>query len=201
VVVPQTSGSAVVHVWRIPLDDARVPPPTSGEEARAARFRTPLLASRYLAAHGALRAILARYTDARLDFALHEKGKPYLPMTPEVRFNLSHSNDKALVAVALGIEVGVDVEKLRPMPEFAAVAERFFPPGAELPVDEADFFRCWTRVEAVLKARGVGLYSSSSDPEGEWTVQAIDAGEGFAAAVAAEGDNFAVELHDYREEA
>ena len=67
-----------IDVWRIALDHARVPPPTPGESARAARFRTEELAQRYLKSHGALRDILARYTSAPLDFALHEKGKPYL---------------------------------------------------------------------------------------------------------------------------
>jgi 4'-phosphopantetheinyl transferase len=188
-------------VWRIRLDQVRVPPATAGEAARAARFHAPVYAARYLAAHGALRAILARYTKVRLDFALREKGKPYLPMAPEVRFNLSHSHEMALVAVSLGVEVGVDVERLRPMPQFAAIAERFFPPSAERPAGEADFFRSWTRVEAVLKARGVGLYSSSSDPEGKWSVEEIDAGPGFAAAVAAEGTEIAVKMHDYQGDA
>src|SRR5205823_3663422 len=90
-----------VHVWRIALDHARVPPPTAGESARAARFRTGELAQRYLKSHGALRDILARYTSVPLEFALHEKGKPYLPLAPEVRFNLSHSHEMALVAVSL----------------------------------------------------------------------------------------------------
>ena len=35
----------------------------------------------------------------------------------------------ALVAVAREIEVGVDIERVRPLPEYAAIAERFFPPG------------------------------------------------------------------------
>ena len=190
----------LVDVWRIRLDEIKAPPPTAGEAARAAKFHTAILASRYLAAHGALRAILARYTTARLDFAVQEKGKPYLRLAPEVRFNLSHSHEVALVAVALEIEVGVDVEKLRPLPEFAAIAERFFPATADRPTDEADFFRCWTRVEAVLKARGVGLFDSSNDREGEWTLEEIDAGEGFAAAVAAEGTGIAVTVQDYRGE-
>jgi 4'-phosphopantetheinyl transferase len=151
-----------------------------------------------LKAHGSLRAILARYTSARLEFALREKGKPYLPLSPEVRFNLSHSHEMALVAVALDAEVGVDVEKLRPIPQFAAIADRFFPPGEEPPTDEADFFRRWTRVEAVLKARGVGLYGGAAgDLDERWTVEPVDAGEGFAAAVAAAGTEVSVKVYDY----
>jgi 4'-phosphopantetheinyl transferase len=187
----------ILHVWRIHLDRAQVPPPTPGESARAARFRSPELAARYLKSHGALRAILARYTSKPVEFALREKGKPYLPLSPEIRFNLSHSHEMGLIAVALDIEVGVDVEKVRPLPQFAAIAERFFPPSEPAPANEADFFRRWTRIEALLKATGVGLYGASIDPHGSWTVHDIGAPEGFAAAVAAESDALTIQVHDY----
>ena len=98
-----------LHVWRVRL---RVPAkldPTVGESARASRFVTPVLRRRYLRSHAALRDILGSLTRARLEFALHEKGKPYLPGAPELRFNLAHSGEMALVAVSLGVEVGVAV--------------------------------------------------------------------------------------------
>src|SRR5260370_32362840 len=55
-----------IEVWRIRLDEARVPPPTAGEAARAARFVSPILGARYLCAHGSLRAVLAQVTQADL---------------------------------------------------------------------------------------------------------------------------------------
>jgi 4'-phosphopantetheinyl transferase len=189
--------STEIHVWRIDLDHARVPLPTAGESARAARIGSPEAAARYLRSHAALRDILGRYTQAPLEFALHEKGKPYLPLSPEVRFNLSHSHEMALVEVSLAGEVGVDIERLRPLPQFEAIADRFFPPSEPAPTDEADFFRRWTRVEAMLKARGVGLYGSSTDPDGQWTIEEIPIRAGFAGAVAAEGVGLAITLHDY----
>jgi 4'-phosphopantetheinyl transferase len=187
----------MIDVWRVNLDTASVPPPTPGEAARAARFATPELRRRYLTAHGALRAILGRMTSTRLEFALLEKGKPYLPLTPDLRFNLSRSHDRALIAVSREVEVGVDVERIRPIPNYVAVAERFFPPDEGPPVDEIDFFRHWTRIEALLKARGVGLYGVGVPVEGDWTVQEIDAGAGFAAAVAAAGVGHKVAVHDF----
>ncbi len=137
-------------------------------------------------AHQALRTILETVTGAPVEFAVAEKGKPYLPGAPEVKFNLAHSHEMALVAVALGAEVGVDIERLRPLPEYAAIAERFFPPSEREGLDERNFFRRWTRIEAKLKARGVGIYGAGAELGGEWTVEEIDAGEGFAAAVAVE---------------
>ena len=88
--------------------------------------------------------------------------------------------------VALGVDVGVDIERLRPLPEYAAIAERFFPPSEREVLDERDFFRRWTRIEAKLKARGIGLYGLGLDLDGDWTVEEIEAGPGFAAAVAVE---------------
>jgi 4'-phosphopantetheinyl transferase len=188
-----------IHVWRVNLDKIKTPTPTAGEAARAARFATSTLRRRYLSAHGALRDILARFTDARLDFALQEKGKPYLPHVPDLQFNLSHSHQIALVAVAYRVPVGVDVERLRPLAEHAAIADRFFPPGEPGTVDAPDFFRRWTRFEAILKAQGLGLYGAGSTLEGEWTVQELDAGPGFAAAVAAPGTGHTVVIHSYGE--
>ncbi|MCU1236083.1 MAG: 4-phosphopantetheinyl transferase [Candidatus Solibacter sp.] len=190
-----------IHVWRIQLDKVNTPPPTTGEAARAGRFATPTLRRRYLRAHGALRDILGRYTDGRLDFALHEKGKPFLPNLPDLEFNLSHSKQMALVAVARGTPVGVDIERLRPLIEFAAIAERYFPPDEVCPSDAPDFFRRWTRFEAILKAQGLGLYGAGASPEGSWTVQELDAGPGFAAAVAARGTGHTIVIHDYGETA
>jgi 4'-phosphopantetheinyl transferase len=187
----------MIAVWRVDLDRAITPPPTAGEAARASRFVTPELARRYLAAHGALRAILGRYTSTRLEFALEEKGKPYLPLSPEVRFNLSRSQGRALIAVSRDIDVGVDIEYLRPLPNYADLARRYFPPEQSDPIDEADFFRLWTRFEALLKARGVGLYGAGEPIEGEWTIEELDAGPGYAGAVAGAGLGLEIEMHDF----
>jgi 4'-phosphopantetheinyl transferase len=79
------------------------------------------------------------------------------------------------------------------MPDCLAVAERFLAPGeaaalAETPTveREREFFIRWTRTEAMWKARGIGLYGAGAALDGEWTVLPIDAGEEYAAAVAAE---------------
>lgn len=187
----------MIEVWRVDLDRPAALPPTPEESARAARFATAELAHRYLAAHAALRAILGRHTAAPLEFETGEKGKPYLAHAREVRFNLSHSRGRGLIAVSRNVEVGVDIEWIRPMPRYADLAERFFPPDEDRPDSEGDFFRRWTRLEALWKARGVGLYGAGAAAEGEWTVMEVEAGEGFAAAVAAETREIAVTFHNF----
>jgi 4'-phosphopantetheinyl transferase len=198
------------EVWVVRLDELPgnlLPAPTPEESARAERFVNDTLRRRYLRSHGALRAMLARYTDAPLHFATTEHGKPFLPAVPKLCFNLSHSHERALVAVTLGAEIGVDVEHYRPMADCAAVAARFFPPGdaaafARLPEAERerDFFRRWTRIEAVLKARGVGLYGVGEEPAGEWSVEELDAGAEYAAAVAVAGSGVRVTIRNCEED-
>ena len=187
-----------IHVWCVPLDGVETPLPTQGEAARAARFHTPDLQRRYLRSHAALRSILANHTDARLDFAVSGNGKPFLPGAPHVKFNLSHSGEMALVAVALEVEVGVDVERIRPMPDYRDIAERFFPPpeAAKL-ADESDFFRRWTRLEAVVKACGTGIYGIAVEPAGEWTIAELAVMAGYSAAVAAPRAGMHVTMHDF----
>ena len=186
-----------IHIWRVRLNRGEGLPPTAEEAERAARFATPSLSRRYLRAHAALRAILAGFTDAPLEFALHEKLKPYLAQAPEIRFNLAHSAEMALVAVARDVEVGVDIERVRPLPEYAAIAERYFPAGSPAPRDARDFFRHWTRFEALLKAHGAGLYGAGATPPGVWTVTEIDAGPRFTAAVAVEGPPLRLRMHEF----
>ena len=130
-----------VHIWHVRLNRGKASPPTAEEAERAAKFATPVLRRRYLRAHAALRAILSSVTGAPLEFALHEKGKPYLVSAPEVRFNLAHSHEMALVAVTRDVEIGVDIEQIRKLPEYAAIAQRFFPAGHPAPSSVRDFFR------------------------------------------------------------
>jgi len=200
------SDRASVDVWVVHLDAAAAwLTPTPGEAERAARLISAPLRQRYLRSHAALRAILRTYTAAALDFAFAEHGKPYLPGVPELKFNLSHSHEMALVAVAHEIEVGVDVERLRPLQECLAIAQRFFPPAeaaalAEVSADarEGEFFRRWTRIEAKLKARGIGLYGAGAELEGDWTVLPVDVGSAYTATVAANRTGMRVETHQFR---
>ena len=159
--------------------------------------------ARDLSSHDALRAILERYTAGTLELAHGAHGKPYLRAAPQLQFNLSHSGGVSLVAVALDIEVGVDVERLRPMPDCLAVAERFLAPEdaaalREMPAveQEREFFVRWTRSEAVWKARGIGLYGAGVALDGDWTVVPVDAGEEYAAAVAGERSGMVVEMQE-----
>jgi 4'-phosphopantetheinyl transferase len=141
----------------------------------AARARSGVLMSKRAAANQRLRVLTpeprrrGRYTGVaprRLRFSYDRYGKPALngETCDPLRFNVSHSNDVALYAVARGREVGIDLEFVRE--DFAGfeIAERFFSPREvsvlrALPPGEhaIAFFDCWARKEAYIKARGEGL--------------------------------------------
>jgi len=142
-------------------------------------------------------ALLAHALGHAPKIAVAEKGKPYLPDTPRVKFNLSHTRGMALIAVAMDVEVGVDVERLRPVPEWRLNARRFFAPEQAATVTtEREFFRQWTRLEAQLKALGVGLWGRrESYPSARPTIAEIDVGEEYAAAVAATAPGMLVKVH------
>ena len=169
-------GRDEVHVWSIRVSSAasslgalaRLLSPD--EQARAARFLREADRHRFVAAHGGLRQLLGQYlsrSPAALEFSIGEFGKPAVADADAGRalsFNLSHAGDWIVVAFAAGPPVGVDVEPIRRDLDFMTIARAQFSPEevtaltAEAPGAQLDaFFRCWTRKEAYLKARGQGL--------------------------------------------
>lgn len=139
------------------------------ERARSRRFVHRVDRSRFVIAHASLRLVLARSIDVdpaaiRYDHGPH--GKPRLaPGLRRLEFNLSHSQELALLAVTRDRPVGVDVECLRvisggvqdlsdaPFSDTERKALRALPPAER----RTGFFRCWTRKEALIKATGEGL--------------------------------------------
>lgn len=136
------------------------------ERARADRFRSRDLRTAYIAAHGAMRHILASYlasAPAALRFVIGANGKPALEAG--VHFNLSHSGDLVLLGVSRGQSVGIDVEQHRAIEH--DFAESVFTPTertliAARPPEarQASFFDLWCCKEAVLKEGGCGLQRS-----------------------------------------
>jgi 4'-phosphopantetheinyl transferase len=235
--VHPVATDAEVHVWRVSLDSQarhaeRLADELSEDErSRADRFRFEGDRRRYHASRGTLRAILSRYVrfpPREIVFVYSVKGKPSLPSRAgecDLRFNLSHAGGIALVAVALGRDVGVDIECIRDGTLAEEIGERFFAPAEvaamrELPPAERSraFFHCWTRKEAYLKARGEGvslplrsfqmalapgdpaaLLATPDDPRecSRWSLQDLAPGCGYAAAVAVAGHGWQLRLWDW----
>lgn len=141
---------------------------SSDERERALRFRFEHLRTAFTLSRGILRFLMGRYLAIepdRIRFDYGARGKPRLAF-PDValEFNLAHSARLAAYAFAVGCELGVDIEEVRPIPDQESIVRRFFSPEEceeWLALDGSQrseaFFRCWTRKEAYIKALGDGL--------------------------------------------
>jgi len=216
-------------VWLAPLD---VGAPelaryrtllAADEQERAARFRFERDRQHYIAARGILRSMLAHYTgvasqSVRLVYNAH--GKPALADNHPCRFNLGHAHGWAVFGFARERDIGVDIERIRP--DFAGedIAQRFFTAKEaqtlrELPepVRIKAFFDCWTRKEAFMKAKGLGVFLGlqtfavtlapgeepallwhDADPAAavRWTMFELQVPEGYVGAVAVNGKDLKV---------
>jgi 4'-phosphopantetheinyl transferase len=143
------------------------------ERERAKRFVHPDDRIRYVLAHGACRAVLARYLGlppATLRFQRGATGKPILldhQRRPHaLRFNLSHSHGRMLMTAAQGRDIGIDLEQVKETTPAVKLAERFYARDEyqeivkRTGVDQArQFYRYWVAKEALLKGQGTGLRS------------------------------------------
>ena len=195
-----TLVDGTVDVWGVDLADRALDAAlerllSGAERERAARFMRPGDGERWAAAHGVLRALLGAYLDAdprTLRFAQGPHGKPRLAGDARLRFNLSHSADTALIALARTHEVGVDVELPRRGVDHVAIARRILGEAEatrlaalDPPQREREFLRAWVRWEAVLKCRGTGI-GGGAQPAGcpdPW-VHELDVGPAGAGALA-----------------
>jgi 4'-phosphopantetheinyl transferase len=169
-----TFPSSRVELWKVHLNE----PPKGSEAgvlsadeiARANRFHFEKDRLHFIHCRASLRSLLARYLTIppnEIQFEYTANGKPELAAKQnpsELRFNVSHSADIALIAISSKHNLGVDIEKIRSDVDTTALAERFFSVRERaglraLPSDlrVAGFYACWTRKEAFLKATGEGL--------------------------------------------
>jgi len=173
---PPTLTLGAVHVWLLDLDLSKEPiddlayPLSPEEQQRASRFQFARDRNRYIAGRGQLRQLLALYLKipaTNVQFSYGPAGKPQLSklhIASPIQFNLSHSENTALLGITSEAEIGIDIERIRKINDSESVAKYSFATNEferlmALPEieQEAAFFRCWTRKEAFLKARGTGI--------------------------------------------
>jgi 4'-phosphopantetheinyl transferase len=216
-----------VHLWRIVIGRTAaeyVGLLDEDERQHAIAFRFPADHNRYVMTHGVLRALLGAYLDRdprRLRFCQGPQHKPALIHDvpgESIRFNVAHSADLALVAVAREREVGVDVERIRADLPIEELAYQVFSPreiatllslSGEARVRA--FFAGWTRKEAYVKALGTGLaraleafdvslapgeparlLADRDEPAAtaRWSLRDLTVGVGYAAALAVAGTDW-----------
>lgn len=145
--IPPLAGDEI-HVWMIQAPH--------GTSARAMSAFSHVNLGRLLAGYAACR-------DAP-DILRGEHGKPYAPDLHGIEFNLSHSGQHALIAIARDQPIGIDIEAQGRRRSIDDIAERFFAPAESKALRavpeatrDAAFLRLWTGKEAVLKALGEGI--------------------------------------------
>lgn len=139
---------------------------SAGERERAASFRFAVHRERFIRGRGMVRLLLAERLDedpAALQFTLGPKGKPSL-LGGGTRFNLSHSEGRAVVAISRACEVGVDIESFDRHVDLDGLARRCFLESETAGWERLDleaktraFFWLWTAKEARMKATGEGF--------------------------------------------
>jgi 4'-phosphopantetheinyl transferase len=176
---------ASVDLWTISLATPSPSHLSEDEVARVNRFKFEEDRVRWTRARSALRVILSRYAGddpARLAFIYGQHGKPALLPFSDVEFNLSHSGDWAMIAVALSIPVGVDIEHLRLNVDMVPLLQRLG--ETDLPATTQELYQAWTRREAKSKAAGGALFDKP--PCNIFSVD-LNAPAGYAASVALVG--------------
>jgi 4'-phosphopantetheinyl transferase len=163
-----------------------------------------------------LRSTVARIADVRpedVGIEVEPTGRPVLNRELDDYFvSIAHSGSHVVVGVA-NKRIGVDVEQLRPAPPSPRLMARVCSPD-ELRLLESmndedravAFMTVWARKEAYGKAIGIGIGfglrsvtvgidgSVISGGAGDWQVADIDVDPSCAAAVAANGPDWRVEL-------
>lgn len=158
-----------IDIWQFSLDnpfDLANSLLNEDEYFRANRFHFAHHRRRFTVAHATLRLILARYLhqDAHsLIFTYNPHGKPQVKNSMALEFNLSHSQDLALLAVGKQFPLGIDLEFFSARP-YDGIAKNLFSPHElqlfsklSMPMKPLAFFHIWTQKEALIKACGMGL--------------------------------------------
>lgn len=190
------------------------------ERERAAGFLDPGGRRWFVARRLFLRDVLGsvlQVPPAEIRFTTGPGGKPEVrepASEPALAFGTAHSEGLTVIAVAAARRVGIDVERIRDMPDAEGLVERFASPDERaafrrLPpeVRLTAFFDWWTRKEACVKATGAGLgqplegftvpfgpdAAGGGDPvrlpgsTAQWSVLSVTAADGFTCALCVEG--------------
>ncbi len=179
-------NSSGIQVWKFSLDFSeeqtghylrKLP---DHEQNYARHLKNPSRRRQFIISRAILRRLLAKYlhTDSQtLEFCKNQYGKPSLNRESlternsefenryrQCEFNLSHSNQFALLGISTIGKLGIDIQHHRRRLNVCKFARRFFTSVESqlidsLPDDKKQqvFFQLWTRKEAVLKSLGQGI--------------------------------------------
>lgn len=206
----------VIHVWTARLDvdanemEENLAQLSPIERRRAAAMPEERASRQYVVSRAMQRQLLAGYvggTPGDIRFGIVAMGKPTLAHPNEIglTFNTTHSGGLVVIAVTAKRDVGVDVERVRPVDRALKVSKRCFSKEehemlASLSPSDIDraFLSIWVKREGTAKARGDSVWRGlASWKNGElentaarldWRVHYLDLGEEFVGVVVSRGE-------------
>jgi len=193
---------------------------SNDERVRADKFVFKKDKNKFIKSRGYLRMLIGNYLEkdpALIKFKYSPIGKPYLKDS-ELRFNLSHSHNKTIIAFAQKTDLGVDLEYIRDIKNIEQLAEQYFSKeecqeinNLEKDLRENLFFKYWTYKEAYLKATGEGVKGledidfkipldkksfSFIDQHGRvWHNETISMNDGYTGAIVVKGSKKNISYH------
>jgi hypothetical protein len=180
---PDFLRAAEVNAWRLSLSA-----PFNASQRDLCRRHLRTLLGRYLGvAPEVVRFETGRFGKPGLDRKVHAQ---------DIQFNMSHSGTIALIVLATGRRVGIDVQQREPLADVDDLSARFLSPQEHeslmsLPADEKNltFLAWWTRKEASIKALGRSITQGArtgaapTDSGGSWEIRDLPIDAGYAAAL------------------
>jgi 4'-phosphopantetheinyl transferase len=163
--IPCCQGRVTIHVGPVRSADHIDPGHILDgvELQRYHRFARPDDAARFMVGRLMLKTIVGGLSGCRPDrvhVSLGDRERPYVAGAPD--FNLSHSGDMVVLAVASEGRVGVDIEAVEREADVRKLAGRVYSQSEFAAFCNLDntcpAVKIWCAKEALVKAIGEGLY-------------------------------------------
>lgn len=168
--IPLSHGD--IHLWSVSLDSDKnlknecLASLTDQELERISFFKFENVQNSFIISQGVLRLLLSNYLNIppeKIRIGRHKKGKPYPVDYPNLRFNLSNSGKRVIIAFSIDEEIGIDLEHIRELSDLNELIVKNFSPNERAYINKTTsnkqyrFFKFWTIKEAYLKAIGEGM--------------------------------------------
>jgi 4'-phosphopantetheinyl transferase len=167
-----TLSPGEIHVWQVLIDCTAANfvsfkntlPATEVEKIQC--FKSKQAKDTSLVSQGALRILLSAYLDIApqaIKLGRKKKGKPFSIDDTGLYFNLSNSGNVVVIAISRDSEIGIDIEKIRPLQDLEEMINHNFTKNeikfinSKAEEKQNRFFRFWTIKESYLKAIGEGM--------------------------------------------
>lgn len=193
----QEPNTHEAHIWSINMDQVTIKTLqhfyntlSTDEQQRVSKFKFVKDRTTFAIARASLRTLSGKYLNMdpkEIKFHYGKFGKPQFHHTTSLKFNVSHSGNNVIIGFVQDYDVGVDVEEIKDNPDLLDIAKQFFSKSEVAALEEIPttdrynaFYRCWTRKEAFIKAKGNGLsypldsFSVSLDHNSEAKLESLD---------------------------